>query len=68
MAPKLLRIYRTAMGMSQTQIAESVGMYRQDWERLESGRARPGADRLYKLSEITGYTMQEIYEDYSPPD
>lgn len=66
MAPKLLKIYRMAMGMGQTQIAESLGMHRQAWERFEAGRSRPGTDKLYQLSKITGWSMEELYLDYTP--
>jgi transcriptional regulator with XRE-family HTH domain len=45
-----LRVERTQMGMSQSDLADACGVSRVSWGMYERGKAWPGADVMMKLA------------------
>lgn len=54
---------RKKMGMSQEDLAEKLGVSRQSVSKWEVGAAAPDVDKLVKLSEIFGITLDELVID-----
>ena len=57
-----VRTRRTMLGMSQTKLAESVGLTFQQVQKYESGKNRIGASRLYALSGVLGVPVSYFFE------
>ena len=53
---------RTAVGMSQTVLANKLGITFQQVQKYEKGANRVGASRLYEISEILGVPIQSFFE------
>jgi transcriptional regulator with XRE-family HTH domain len=62
-----LRIRRTAMGKSQEEIGEAVGITFQQIQKYERGLNRIGASRLYEFSQLleipVGYFFENLNEN-----
>lgn len=54
---------RIALGMTQKQLAETVGCYPTDICRWELGRHIPRGDALLKLSRALNCPMDELLKD-----
>ena len=51
---------RTARGMSQLELAEALDVSRQSISKWETGAAVPELDKLVKLSDVFGITLDEL--------
>ena len=52
---------REARGMTRKQIADAVGVSEVAVYYWENGRQKPSADKLPKLAELLGCTIDELY-------
>ena len=56
---------RRALGFSQTELAEKTGMNRSMLSRLERGGYCPSVDQLLCLSEVLGFSLDEVIRNES---
>ena len=61
-----VRLRRTLLGMSQTDLGGALGVTFQQVQKYESGKNRIGASRLYQLSMTFGVPLSYFF-DYMPP-
>lgn len=57
-----IRDKRNDLGLSQTEVANSLGVTFQQVQKYERGTNRVGASRLYDLSRILGVQVQFFFE------
>ncbi len=57
-----VRLRRTLLGMSQTDLGKALGVTFQQFQKNESGTNRIGASRLYQLSLIFGVPVTDFFE------
>ena len=57
---------RTAKGMSQLELAEALDVSRQSISKWETGAAVPELDKLVKLSQVFGVTLDELVQGAEP--
>ena len=57
-----VRLRRTLLGMSQTHLAEALGLTFQQVQKNEKGTNRIGSSRLYQLSLIFGVPASDFFE------
>lgn len=58
---KNLKLFRTAAGMSQTEVAQKVGITFQQFQKYERGQNRVSAGRLYKFACILGMGSVDLF-------
>lgn len=58
-----LRLRRTLMGLSQTELARAVGLTFQQVQKYESGANRISASRLYHISEALDIPVSFFFDD-----
>jgi len=58
-----LRERRMALGMSQAELAEGLGISFQQVQKYEKGVNRIGASRLFDLAHVLGVPIQFFYEE-----
>ncbi len=58
-----VRLSRTLMGMSQAQLAGSVGLTFQQIQKYERGTNRIGASRLYQFSQVLDVPVSYFFDD-----
>ncbi len=58
-----LRIRRTMLGMSQTKLAELIGLTFQQLQKYEKGTNRISASRLYELSRKLDVPISYFFEE-----
>jgi transcriptional regulator with XRE-family HTH domain len=58
-----LRLRRTLMGLSQTELAKSVGLTFQQVQKYESGANRVSASRLYYVAEALDVPVSFFFDD-----
>jgi transcriptional regulator with XRE-family HTH domain len=58
-----LRLRRTLMGLSQTELARAVGLTFQQVQKYESGANRISASRLYRISEALDVPVGFFFDD-----
>ena len=58
--------YRTKCGMSQGTLAEALDVSRQSISKWETGASVPELDKLIKLSELFGITVDELVKESEP--
>ena len=51
---------RKALGLSQEQLAEQVGVSRQSISKWETGQSAPELDKLVRLSQVFGVSTDEL--------
>jgi len=56
-----IRTYRTILGLSQTELAQRLGLTFQQVQRYEKGINRVGAGRLYDLADILDVPVQALF-------
>jgi transcriptional regulator with XRE-family HTH domain len=61
-----IRIFRIHRGVSQTGLAEQIGVTFQQVQKYEKGLTRVGAGRLSRIASLLGVSMGELFE--SPGD
>lgn len=60
-----LRERRTLLGMSQTALAEAIGLTFQQVQKYESGANRMGASRLFEMSTVLDVDISYFFEGMS---
>jgi len=65
---KRLRRRRRLLGLTQQQLAESVGIRFQQIQKYECGANRVSASRLFELSESLDVPAQYFYDGLAPDD
>ena len=58
-----VRLRRTLLGMSQTDIADALGLSLPQVQKYEKGKNRISASRLYHLSLIFGVPVESFFEE-----
>lgn len=58
--------HRTRCGLSQLDIAEKAGVSRQSVSKWENGASTPELDKLVKLTELFGITLDELVNGEGP--
>lgn len=61
-----IRMFRINRGMSQTVLAERIGVTFQQVQKYEKGANRVGASRLSQIASVLGISVGELFE--SPGD
>ena len=67
MGQRLLAL-RTQAGLSQEALAEQLGVSRQSISKWETDSSIPDLDKLVRLSEIFGVTLDELVKGETAPD
>lgn len=57
-----VRTYRKALGMSQTDLAERIGVRFQQVQKYENGSNRIAASRLWQIAEALGVPVNALFE------
>jgi transcriptional regulator with XRE-family HTH domain len=57
-----IRIFRTHRGMSQSDLAEKIGVAFQQVQKYENGTNRVGASRLSRIAAALGISIGELFE------
>jgi transcriptional regulator with XRE-family HTH domain len=57
-----IRIFRTNRGLSQTALAEAIGVTFQQVQKYESGTNRVGAGRLSRIAVVLGVSIGQLFE------
>jgi transcriptional regulator with XRE-family HTH domain len=57
-----IRIFRTHRGMSQSDLAERIGVAFQQVQKYEKGTNRIGASRLSRIAAVLGVSIGELFE------
>ena len=66
MIADLIKKAREEAGLTQKELAERVGLYQPNIQRLETGKHDPGVEMLGKVVAGMGYTVQEFLNKYAP--
>lgn len=66
LAEKILHL-RTQQGLSQLELAEQLGVSRQSVSKWETGQSVPDLDKLIKLSDRFGITVDELVREEERP-
>jgi transcriptional regulator with XRE-family HTH domain len=61
-----VRQRRTLLGLSQTQLGESLGLTFQQVQKYERGFNRVGASRLFELAKVLGVPITYFFEGLDP--
>src|SRR5947209_20083102 len=57
-----IKIRRVAEGMSQTELADKLGLTVQQVQKYEKGTNRVGAGRLFRIAEILQVPLTAVFE------
>jgi transcriptional regulator with XRE-family HTH domain len=57
-----VRIFRLAKGLSQTDLADKLGITFQQIQKYEKGTNRVGSGRLFEISQILGISLLALFE------
>jgi transcriptional regulator with XRE-family HTH domain len=58
-----IRMRRTVMGLSQTTLAEAIGLTFQQIQKYERGANRVSSSRLYDLSRVLGVPIKFFFDE-----
>ena len=61
--PENLRRIRKARSMTQTELAERVGVLQKDISRYERGQHVPSIQMLKDIAEVLGVTVNDLIEE-----
>ena len=61
-----VRLRRTLLGMSQTDLGDTLGLSFQQVQKYERGTNRISASRLYDLSRVLDVSIEHLFEDMAP--
>ncbi len=61
-----VRQRRVLLGMTQTDLANTMGLTFQQVQKYERGTNRIGSSRLFKLSQVLDVTVEYFFEDMPP--
>ena len=57
-----IRVFRTYLGMSQTDLARKIGVAFQQVQKYEKGANRVGASRLSRIASVLRVSIGELFE------
>jgi transcriptional regulator with XRE-family HTH domain len=57
-----IRVFRIHSGMSQTDLAEQIGVTFQQVQKYEKGMNRVGASRLSRIATVLGISVGDLFE------
>lgn len=57
-----IKVLREEKGLTQTYLAEKLGVAQASVCQWELGITRPGVDKLPKLAQLLGCTIDELYD------
>lgn len=66
LAEKILTL-RTQLGLSQGDLAEKLDVSRQSVSKWETGQSVPELDKIVKLADLFGITVDELVREGEPP-
>lgn len=55
-----LRKIREAVGLTQKELAEKLGVYQRDISRWETGKRVPGVLMVKKMAQVLGCRMEDL--------
>jgi transcriptional regulator with XRE-family HTH domain len=61
-----IRVFRTARGLSQTELGDAVGVSLQQVQEFEDGRNRVGSRRLFEIAEVLGVPIGRFFDIQAP--
>ncbi len=61
-----LRVRREALGLSQSELAQAVGLSRQSVNAIETGRTTPAVDVALRLARAVEASVEELFGDVAP--
>jgi len=61
-----IRMFRVDRGMSQTMLAERIGVTFQQLQKYEWGANRVGANRLSQIASVLDVSVGELFESSRP--
>ncbi len=61
-----VRMRRTLLGMTQTDLGDALGLTFQQVQKYERGTNRISASRLYDLSRVLDMSIEHFFEDMPP--
>jgi transcriptional regulator with XRE-family HTH domain len=61
-----VRLRRTLLGMTQTDLGDALGLTFQQVQKYERGANRIGSSRLYDLSRVLDVSVEHFFEDMPP--
>ena len=61
-----LRVCRTLLGMSQTDLGDALGLTFQQVQKYERGATRISASRLFDLSRVLDVPLEYFFDDMPP--
>lgn len=62
-----IRIFRNQRGMSQTELANKIGITFQQVQKYEKGANRVGGGRLFKIAEILKVPVSALFDGAKQP-
>ena len=62
-----IRVLRLAKGLSQTELADALGITFQQVQKYEKGTNRVGSGRLLKISGVLGVKITDFFEGTDRP-
>jgi transcriptional regulator with XRE-family HTH domain len=57
-----IRVLRVSRGLSQTDLADEIGVTFQQVQKYEKGANRVGASRLSQIAEVLGISIGELFD------
>ncbi|MFC3614834.1 helix-turn-helix domain-containing protein [Lutimaribacter marinistellae] len=63
-----IKARRMALGMSQAELGDAVGVRFQQVQKYESGANRVSASRLWSIAEVLGVHVSHFFEGIRPAD
>lgn len=58
-----IRAYRKALGMSQTELADRIGVRFQQVQKYENGSNRVAASRLWQIADALNVSITTLFKD-----
>lgn len=58
-----IRMYRKALGLSQTDLAGRLGVTFQQIQKYETGANRIAASRLWRIADMLGISVLRLFDD-----
>ena len=58
-----IRMYRKALGLSQSDLARKIGITFQQVQKYESGANRVAASRLWSIADALGVSVLSLFQD-----
>lgn len=63
-----IKLFRTNKGLSQKEVAMSIGIDQAQYSRIESGKVEPTVSSLEKIADALGVEVAELFSKAQPAD